>query len=423
MNNLENKLIEWRRDFHKHPELGFLEMRTSTIVASILEDLGFEIRIGKEVMDSDYIMGRPTDEETKAHINWAKENGAVEKYLDQVSDGYTAVVGILDTRKPGPTVAYRVDMDALPIYESTEETHEPLKEGFRSTNTEMHACGHDAHTSIGLGLATMLIENRDQLTGKIKLIFQPAEEGTRGARSMVEAGVVDDVDYFIASHIGTGVPHNHFVASNNGFLATSKLDVRFKGLASHAGGSPEEGKNAMLAAANAVINLSAIPRHSGGVSRVNVGEIHAGSGRNVIADEAVLKVETRGETSEVNDYMKNYAESVISGAAQMHQVEYEIELVGEGINAEGSPEVAEVLQQSAERMGLASELENNRSAGSEDATFFIDRVQKQGRYATYCVFGTELAAGHHNERFDISEDSLLPAVKTLFDSAVVLGSK
>lgn len=423
MSNLESKMIEWRRDFHQYPELGFLEMRTATIVADNLEKLGFDLQIGREVMSADYVMGKPDEEETKVHIEWAKKNGAVEKYLAQVSEGYTGIVATWDTGVAGPTVAYRVDMDALPIYESESDSHVPIQKGFRSTNTEMHACGHDAHTSIGLGLATLISGNAGQLKGKVKLIFQPAEEGARGAISMVKAGVVDDVDYFIATHIGIGVPQNHFVASNNGFLATSKIDVTFKGVSSHAGGKPEEGRNAMLAAANAVINLSAIPRHSQGATRINVGELHAGSGRNVIADEAVLKVETRGETSELNDYMKNYAESIIQGTAQMHQVEYDIELVGEGISAKGSPEVAEPLHECAEKVGLKSQVESNEAAGSEDATFFMDAVQKQGGYATYCVVGTDLAAGHHNEKFDVNEDSLLLGVWTLFESAVKLTNK
>lgn len=423
MHTLENKLVEWRRDFHRYPELGFLEMRTSTLVASELERLGFVIQIGREVMSAEHCLGKPSDTETKAHMEWARENGAAEKYLDEVSEGYTGIVATWDTGRPGPTLAYRVDMDALPIYESTEESHVPLRKDFRSVNTEMHACGHDAHTSIGLGLATMIAENAKQLNGKIKLIFQPAEEGARGAISMVRAGVVDDVDYFIATHIGIGVPQNHFVASNNGFLATSKIDVTFKGISSHAGGKPEEGKNAMLAAANAVINLSAVPRHSGGMTRINVGELHAGSGRNVIADEAVLKVETRGETSELNTYMKEYAESVIRGAAQMHQVACGIELVGEGISAKGSPEVAEPLHECAEKTGLTSQVQSDEAAGSEDATFFMDAVQKQGGYATYCVLGTDLAAGHHNEKFDVNEKSLLQGVETLFKSAVKLTNK
>lgn len=418
--SLHKQLIEWRRDFHRHPELGFLEMRTSTIVADTLAKLGYDIKIGRQVMNPDFTMGKPSDEETKAHYEWAKENGAVLEYLDQVSEGYTGIVATLDTGREGPTAAFRVDMDALPIYESEDSSHVPLKEGFRSVNNEMHACGHDVHTSIGLGLATLLMEHKDTINGTIKLLFQPAEEGTRGARSMVEAGVVDDVDYFVASHIGTGVPYNHFLASNNGFLATSKIDVTFKGVSSHAGGQPEEGKNAMLAAANAVINLNAIPRHSGGATRINVGELHAGSGRNVIAGSANLKIETRGTTAELNDYMKQYAESIIKGAAQMFQVESTMETVGEGTSAKGSTALAEVLVKAADSASLTTSLEENKPSGSEDATFFINRVQERGGLASYCIFGTDLAAGHHNEKFDINEDSMAPAVQTLLTAAQLL---
>src|SRR5690625_1956010 len=240
--SLEDQLIMWRRDFHKYPETGFLEMRRASIVASILDELGFELAMGDDVMSKDHCMGKPSPGVTKAHYNWALENGAHPDYIEKFSDGYTGIVATMDTEKEGPTIAFRVDMDALDINESKDEDHYPYKEGFSSVlSHKMHACGHDAHTSIGLGLAMLMAENKDNLAGKIKLIFQPAEEGARGARAMSEAGVVDDVDYFIASHIGTGVPHGHVVAANNGFLATSKLDVSFSGRSSHAGGEPEKG--------------------------------------------------------------------------------------------------------------------------------------------------------------------------------------
>lgn len=420
MKDLKNTLIKWRRDFHKYPEIGFLEMRTASLVAQRLAQLGFDLKLGEEVMDPSYCMGKPDDEVVEHHYKWAKENGAIEEYLHYIKDGYTAVVGIFDTEIPGPTIAYRVDMDALPIYESTEESHIPNQKEFRSANNYMHACGHDAHTTIGLGLATLLSKHKEQLKGKIKLIFQPAEEGVRGARSMVEAGVVDDVDYFMALHIGMGVPFNEFIASHNGYLATSKLDVLFEGRASHAGAHPEEGKNAMLAAASAVLNLHSIPRHSGGSTRVNVGELHAGSGRNVIADTAEIKLEIRGKDEALNTYMKNYVEDIVKGAAMMHQVDYDIKLVGEAVNATGSRNLAEKMFAEAEKNGLKSTLEENQPSGSEDATYFVNRVQKQGGDATYCVFGTNLAAGHHNEKFDIDEESILPAVYTLFEMAKTL---
>ena len=193
-------------------------------------------------MDPVHCMGMPDKEEIQHHAEWARKNGADPEFLPYFQEGYTGVVGVWETGRTGPTLAFRFDMDALPIHESEEASHFPNQEGFRSRIPgRMHACGHDAHTAIGLGLATLIAGNHENLQGTIKLIFQPAEEGTRGAKAMVETGVVDDVDYFIATHIGTGVPHRQFVAANNGFFATSKLDIYLKGVAAHAGGAPEAG--------------------------------------------------------------------------------------------------------------------------------------------------------------------------------------
>ena len=423
--DLSEKIIGWRRDFHQFPETGFLEMRTASIVASILDELGFDLSMGKSVMSIEHCMGKPDDEATKEHYQWAIENGAKQDYIENFSDGYTGIVATLDTGIEGPTIAYRFDMDAFDIHESELDGHTPKQEGFRSKLPhKMHACGHDAHTAIGLGLATVIARNKEALKGKIKLIFQPAEEGTRGAKSMANAGVVDDVDYFIASHVGTGVPHQHFVASNNGFLATSKLDITFKGRASHAGAQPEEGNNALLAAANAAVNIHAIARHSKGISRVNVGELHAGSGRNIIADHAFLKVETRGENSEVNQYVKDQLESISAGAAQMYQVDYEIDTVGEALSSQGSKELALILEECAQGSALVNEtiVESNDPSGSEDATYFMERVKQNGGLATYCIFGTDLAAGHHNEQFDINEETLHAAVDVLFRSVLKINA-
>src|SRR5699024_10417316 len=276
------------------------------------------------------------------------EHGAKLDFLDHFTEGYTGIVASLDTGREGPTIAFRVDMDALPIFESKDENHLPNQLGFRSlADGVMHACGHDAHTSIGLGLATLVKYYEDQLSGVVKIIFQPAEEGTRGAKSMVEAGVVDDVDYFIATHVGTGVPHKQFVASNNNFLATSKIDLRFKGRAAHAGSEPEQGSNALLAASTAILNLHAISRHSDGMSRVNVGEIAGGLGRNIVPSEASLKIETRGETRQVNEFMKEQVKKIVTGAASMYDNDVEIELVGEAINTVCSADFAELLHEVA----------------------------------------------------------------------------
>ena len=120
------------------------------------------------------------------------------EFIDEI-EGYTGAAAVIDTGRPGPVLALRFDMDALCVEETTDPEHLPNKQGFCSQYAGlMHACGHDAHTALGLAVARWIMENRKRLTGVIKLIFQPAEEGVRGAAGMAASGIVDDADYFVA---------------------------------------------------------------------------------------------------------------------------------------------------------------------------------------------------------------------------------
>lgn len=420
---IKQDLISWRRDFHKHAEVGFLEMRTASIVASYLEKLGYVVKVGEEVMKKDACMGIPSEETLKTHREWALKNGADKQWIDKMNEGLTGVVGIVETGRPGPVIAYRVDMDALNIQEDLTANHRPFNEGFVSVNKHMmHACGHDGHTAIGLGLSTLLMDNKELLCGTIKIIFQPAEEGTRGAKSMVEKGIVDDVDFFIATHIGLGIPLGEIVTGQNGFLATTKIDASFKGKAAHAGSSPEIGKNALMAAATAVLGLHSIPRHSKGDSRVNVGFLQGGSGRNIIPSQATMQIETRGETTEINDYMYKKATSIVRGAAEMYDTNVIVDVVGSAPSGSTSPVLVELLTNVAEKSPYVQKVshDNDDSIGSEDATYFMNHVQSLGGLATYTVIGTSLSAGHHNEKFDFDEEVLPTAVDVLFRSALKL---
>jgi aminobenzoyl-glutamate utilization protein A len=409
VDGLYPSMVEWRRDLHKHAESGWLEFRTASLVAAKLESWGFEVKAGREVIKPEARMGVPSDTVLNSHFERALNQGADPKWLPYFEGGFTGVVGILDTNRPGPTIGLRFDMDALDLQESEDYEHLPVKEGFTSINKGM------MHTSIGLGLAKLLMEIKDQLNGKVKIIFQPSEEGVRGAKSMVESGVVDDVDIFVASHIGTGVPLGGFISGTKGFLSTSKIDVTYTGVASHAGGKPEEGKNALLAAASATLNLHSISRHSEGNSRINVGVLQAGSGRNITPSLAQLKIETRGETSEVNEYILKNAIQIIKGAAVMYDVGVAHEIVGEARSCDSSEELMNYISSVAENVAEITSIHNDLefAAGSEDATYMMERVQQNGGLASYVIFGTTLAAGHHHERFDIDESVMKIAVNTL----------
>ena len=367
---LFSQVVEWRRHFHQHAELSFEEFQTSDYIEEKLKEFG-----GIEIK-------RPTK---------------------------TGVVGIIEGALPGPTIALRCDIDALPMTETNDLPFVSENKG------AMHSCGHDGHATIGLGVAKVLMSIKDQLHGTVKLIFQPAEEGVRGAKSIVDNGHLDGVDYLIGSHVTNKKEDDPAVVipGSYGSLATTKYDVIFHGKSAHAGGSPEVGRNVMLAVGTAILNLYAIPRHSGGVSRVNVGTVVAGSGRNVIADEAKMEIEVRGETTEINEYMKNYAVNIIESAAKMHGCTCEMKLMGAANSLASSEALMERVKRVCEEdlhLPVAKEM-SSKNGGSEDVSYMMNRVQEQGGQATFMRVLTHEAGPGHSRIFDIDEQVLPNAVK------------
>jgi aminobenzoyl-glutamate utilization protein A len=419
LTRITDKIIGYRRDFHKHAETGWTEFRTASLVVRRLVDLGYEVQLGREVFRDEDRMGLPEPDVLEACWQRAHEQGGDEEFLPTLRGGFTGVVGTLRGGK-GPTVGLRFDMDAVGIDESTSSDHRPARAGFRSINPgAAHACGHDGHTAIGLGIAELLKEMRDEVHGTVKLIFQPAEEGVRGAKAMVAAGVVDGVDYLLGSHLYSGWEYGQFDAGKRAtYLATTKFDAFIAGASSHAGGKPNEGKNALLAAATAVLNLQAIPRHREGATRINVGTLTGGTGRNVIPANAHLVIETRGSTSQLNDYVYGYAVRVLEAAAAMHDCTVELRAMGSAQSATSDPELAQRVERIAAEMGLTPR-PPEKGAGSEDFTYMMRRVQKQGGQAVGIGIGADLGGwGHHTSDFDMDERALKVAMELL--SSVVL---
>ena len=406
-----DQLINIRRQLHQNPEEGWSEFTTTAFLVTTLRGYGYDVLTGRKVVAPEACLGRE-ESVVKAGLERARRNGVSEELLSKMEE-LTGCVAVLDTGRSGPTLAIRFDIDCVPVTECTDDTHVPAKEGFISKNPGfMHACGHDAHMSMGLAVAHWVMDNKDKLSGKIKILFQPAEEGVRGAAGMAASGILDDCDYFLGSHVAMSAKSGEIATNLYGYLCTTKLDVTFHGKPAHAGACPQEGRNALTAAANATVQMMGISRHSGGMTRINVGQLIAGEGRNVIPSKAVMKLEVRGETGEINQYMVDQVTNICKGIAMSFGVTYEMRKMGEAVDLTADQELVDILNAAGRATpGITVVDKALNFGGSEDATILARRVQAHGGKAAFFLWGSDRPSGHHTSTFDIKESDLDPALE------------
>lgn len=416
----QEELVALRRELHRHAESGFSEFWTTAFLAERLNAAGCAVQVGEAVIDREARMGVPAPEIQTNRLAAAREQGASPTWLNRM-DGLTGLIVDIRPDLPPHTVL-RFDIDAVDVEESTASAHRPAREGFHSLNRgHGHACGHDGHAAIGLGTALELLRRKDSLRHNVRLVFEPAEEGLRGASAMVKAGAVRDARFFLTAHIGMNARAHELICGTEGFLASTKFDVEFFGTSAHAGAEPHAGHDSVLAASSTVLALHAIPRHGEGETRIAVGRIEGGTGRNVIASYAKLVCETRGSSTAVNDWMFERACRVIEHTAAMYGQEYRITRMGGGSSAVCDAAVCEVVRQAALSIPYFHPdriRDRGRGYGADDACTFLEAVQKQGGAGTYIQIGSSLPAGHHSPEFDFDEALLLPSVE-LFCRAVL----
>lgn len=375
---LRDELVARRRDFHQHPELAFEEYRTAGIVAEELTKLGLEVQTGV---------------------------------------GKTGVVAILEGDKEGLTVLVRADMDALPIHEDT---------GFEYGSTQankMHACGHDGHTAIGLGVAKLLSQKRDQIAGRVKFVFQPAEEIGQGARAMVADGVLNELppDVTLGLHLWNSIPVGTVgIADGSVMAGASNFTVKIKGKGSHAA-SPHQGIDPIVCAAQLVTAFQTL------VSRnvdpletavVTVGQITAGDAHNIIPQSAVMRGTIRTFTIEVRDIISARMKEMCEHLSQAMGCTCEVDIshmTHPVINdATVGSKVREVFKSLDPSLNLDV---SARTMGSEDVSEFMMDIP-----GTYFFVGAadqtqDSYYGHHHPRFSFDEDAL-PLGVTLLTSAI-----
>lgn len=399
--------VKIRRILHTIPEEGWQEVRTTVFLIRVLEQYGYQLQYGKEIHGVRY--GVP---DQKVYEKLRERNKDVyEERFEDVFQGYTGVIAQLDTGREGEAVAFRFDLDGLAVSECSGKEHMPSREGFASQYPgSMHACGHDGHMAVGIALAHWVMVHKEELKGRFVFIFQPAEEGVRGAKSMLTSGRFPHIDRLFAMHIGLGMETGKIGVGTRGFLGSEHMNLYFHGQPSHSGNAPEEGKNALLAAATAALAIHSLTQYRAGIARANVGIMHAGTGHNVVPGEAVLGVNLRADQEEILSDLHRRVEETVKGAAQMFENQTELEMIGvsacyDHVNEAFAAQAEKVLKDA----GFAVERDPVFGA-SEDVTMLMRQVEEDGGEALHLMIGAELAGNHHSGSFDFDESALALAL-------------
>jgi len=414
LNSLKKYLNNTRRHLHSMPETAWLEYKTIDFIYNEIKDLGYEILTGDKIFDMSYAMGLPNKETNDLAYKEALLECSSES-LKLFKDNRTALVAKMNLYKE-KTVGIRFDIDALPIKESDDSSHFPFKKGFSSkTKGIMHSCGHDFHTAIGLALSKLISENKDKLHYNVILIFQPAEEGVRGAKAIVESGILDNVDILLAHHQWSVMPKGKIVCSQNGTLSTHKYDIEIFGKSAHAGICPEKGRNAILAASRTICALYDLQKQSSPSIKLNVGTIIGGQGRNIISDYTKFEMEVRAKDKNIEKEFANNVIEIINKTVKSYDCELKISIQGEAIGAVGNESIARTIYNLSQEISFFNniQLSDEENRGSEDFTSMMNRVQERGGKACFIGIGAGIKGKelkHHSPNFDIDEESLLPSL-------------
>lgn len=368
-------LVLYRRLFHKIPELGFEEVKTTKEIIKILENFNCKLYYGRALY----------------------EKGA-ESDMSDIDKGFTGVMAEFGV---APYFLFRTDIDGLKIKETTDITHLPNTFGFASTNGNMHACGHDGHIALALALC-----ERFSKTGEsARVLFQPAEEGVRGARSMADF-ITEDVGGFLSYHIGLGEEKGYIGVGTTDFLATTKLDMSFFGKAVHAANAPEKGISALTIAMAFIDMIKDLTIDAHSKKFINIGIINGGGQRNAIMDKITLGMDLRSDSDEAMDEMLSSMEKIARCVSEAKGASYEMKVLAKA-NAY-KEENYELIDRVIEKLN-ANEIKTHRMpsfGASEDVTFYLKKLKRRGVPAMHMMLGTNLKGPHHSDTFDFDEEDL-----------------
>jgi len=385
--NIENKVIEWRRDFHQNPELSNREFKTAEKIAAHLKSLGMEVQTGI---------------------------------------AHTGVVGILKGKKPGKVLALRADIDGLPVPERADLPFKSTAKG--EYNGEevpvMHACGHDTHIAILMGVAEIMSKNTDKIKGTIKFIFQPAEEGAPtgeegGAKLMVKEGVLKnpDVDAIFGLHIGSGQPVNTIAYKSGGMMAAvNSFEINVKGIQSH-GSTPWTSIDPIIASVKIIDGLQTLVSREMPLTTeavvLTIGKIESGVRHNIIPESAQMLGTLRTLDADMRATIIKRMKEMVPAIAKAYRAEATID-IDEGYPITyNDPELTAQMLPSLQKAAGAEKVSVIKAiTGAEDFSFFQEEVPGLFFFLGGMAPGETQAFPHHTPDFYIDESGMLLGVKT-----------
>lgn len=386
--SVENKVIEWRRDFHQHPELSNREYKTAEKIAAHLKSLGIEVQTG------------------------------VAK---------TGVVGILKGNLPGKVVALRADIDALPVVERNDLPYKSTvtAEFLGEKVGVMHACGHDTHTAILMGVAEVLSKNKDQIKGTVKFIFQPAEEGAPpgeegGASLMIKEGVMENpkVDAIFGLHINSATPVGTIRYKSGGTMAAAqRFVINVKGKQSH-GSQPWSGVDPIVISAKIIDGLQTIISREAELTNeaavITVGKINSGVRFNIIPESAEMIGTIRTLDYDMQALINRRMKEMVPALAKAYGGDATIEITNSTEITFNDPDlVAQMLPTIEKVAGADNVLPQKAVTGAEDFSYFQKVAPGFYFFLGGMTPGNKDAFPHHTPDFKIDDSGLLLGVKTL----------
>ncbi len=359
------EVIEWRRYLHKNPEIGFDLDNTVKYVCEQLDKMGipYNVNVGSK----------------------------------------SSIIAEIDGANEGKTVAVRADMDALPIEENTGLE-------FESKNGCMHACGHDAHTAMLLGVAKLLNSKKDKIKGKVKLIFQPAEELGTGSKGICEAGVLKDVDEIVGLHCGNiagaGVAGEMYFSRGSMMATMDKFSIKVIGKGAH-GAYPSLSKDPIVIGAEIVSGIqNIISREIEGTEPaiITIGKFHSGTAFNIIPGEAIIEGTSRTVTKETRDFVYRRIGEVAKGIAKAFRADAEYEFFFQPPPVVNDYDVASRLIESAKKLYPDSVKEMTKpSMGGEDFAWYMEEVPGAFFLLQNPMEIDGKIWAHHNPKFALDE--------------------